>query len=226
MIGRNRITSSCLHKSLRVVNILVNVCGVGMIIYSLWLLFMWKDGLDYLPLSSRLALPRPWFILACLGVGITVCLSTLGGHMVANCINHSVLCIYIVSISSLVLLQTGVIIAIFFKMDLAEQISELIGDNESFKSFIIFHQYMCKLITIMVLVAQVNVIVLAVILWLVGTEPSSQTNLLDRVPDFKHSFLISPDSPDDGNDSDNRHRARRHIEAFLATTRTPIQSYI
>lgn len=33
------------------------------------------------------------FILTCLGVGIAACLSTVVGHMVANCISHSTLCI-------------------------------------------------------------------------------------------------------------------------------------
>ena len=79
----------CLYNSLRVVNVVVNIFGLVIIIYSLWLLKKWIDGVAQLPSPSLL--PRPWFINVCLGVGIVVCLITLSGHMVANCISKSIL---------------------------------------------------------------------------------------------------------------------------------------
>lgn len=77
--------------SMRAMNVIVNICGVGMIIYSLWLQKMWDDGVALLPSVANL--PLPWFIFTCLGIGIAVCFSTLFGHVVANCIGNSSLCI-------------------------------------------------------------------------------------------------------------------------------------
>ncbi|KAG5540681.1 hypothetical protein RHGRI_020793 [Rhododendron griersonianum] len=117
----------CLYNTLRVVNVVVNIFGMIIIIYSLWLLKKWFDGVSNLPSPSNL--PRPWFINVCLGVGIAVCLSTLSGHMVANCISKSIL---------------GV------------QIIRYIDDNhKGFRSFLLFHIVVCRLIGIVVLVAQV-----------------------------------------------------------------------
>lgn len=148
-------TRCFLHRSMRVVNLIVNICGIGMIIYSLWLLKKWQDGVaELLPVSS---VPRPWyfffffsgfhliipwfvfsfllyfpsyrnvsgsyfvsscsckfaflydfcciyisqrklfffirFIYTCLAVGMAISLSSLSGHMVANCISNYTLCI-------------------------------------------------------------------------------------------------------------------------------------
>jgi hypothetical protein len=41
---------------------------------------------------------------------------------------------------------------------------------------------------------QINVIVLAIILWGIGTEPSTHCSYLD-ISDFNHSFLLIPNSP-------------------------------
>lgn len=54
-----RCTRCCLHNSIRAVNLVVNICGAGMIIYSLWLLKMWQDGVSELPTVSSLS--RPWY---------------------------------------------------------------------------------------------------------------------------------------------------------------------
>ncbi|KAB2629602.1 eukaryotic translation initiation factor 3 subunit L-like [Pyrus ussuriensis x Pyrus communis] len=82
MVGSARL---CLHNSMRALNLFVNVCGVGVIIYSLWLIKKWQVGVSELPPVSHV--PKPWFIYTCLGMGIAVCLSTLCGHMVANSIS-------------------------------------------------------------------------------------------------------------------------------------------
>jgi hypothetical protein len=113
-------TRCCLQSSMRVVNLFLSLCGIGMIIYTLWLLKKWQDGVALL--STVSSLPRPWsislyfpliffffflyfcislrffllffrFIYTCLAVGIAVSLSTLSGHMVANCISNYTLCI-------------------------------------------------------------------------------------------------------------------------------------
>ncbi|XP_027080187.1 tetraspanin-19-like isoform X2 [Coffea arabica] len=149
-----------LHRSIRVVNFVINAIGVAMIVYSLWLLKKWKDGVDELDLASPV--PTPWFIYTCLGVGIVVCLSTLLGHSIANCISNSLL---------------------------AVQISIYIdGNHEEFKNFVLFHVEMCRLISISVLVAQLIVALLAGILWAVGCEPNLHCSSSDP-PNFTYSFL-------------------------------------
>ncbi|CAB4266510.1 unnamed protein product [Prunus armeniaca] len=82
-------TRCCVHTSMRAVNLFVNLCGVGVIIYSLWLIKKWQVGVSELPSVSYI--PKPWFIYTCLGVGMAVCLSTLCGHIVAHRSSSSVL---------------------------------------------------------------------------------------------------------------------------------------
>ncbi|POO03941.1 hypothetical protein TorRG33x02_002450 [Trema orientale] len=186
----------CLYKSMRATNLLVNLCGVAMIIYSLWLLKKWKLGVSHLPIV--LYLPKPWFAYACLGVGIAVCLSTLFGHIVANSSSDSILCIYIYSICTLFLLQVAVVVTIFFKINWDLQLSKFIDEHhKEFKSFVMFQIRMCRLIVIIALVPEINVIVLAIILWGVGTDPlprSIHPSHLD-ILDFRQSFLEVPNSP-------------------------------
>uniref|UniRef100_A0A5B6YY56 Tetraspanin-19-like n=1 Tax=Davidia involucrata TaxID=16924 RepID=A0A5B6YY56_DAVIN len=188
-----RCSRSCLYNSMRIVNLILNLFGVAMIIYSLWLLKKWMQGVFYLPYSSS-TIPTPWFIYTCLGIGIVVCLSTIYGHMVANCISNYILAIYIVSICSLLLIQGGVIVTIFYRIDWESQITKYIDEHHrSFKNFVLFHLIMCRLIAILVLVAQVNAVVLAAVLWFVG-EPGIHSRI-SGPPDFTQSFLVDYNAP-------------------------------
>ncbi|GAV90257.1 Tetraspannin domain-containing protein [Cephalotus follicularis] len=184
----------CLRKSLRAINLIMILSGIGMIAYSLWLQKKWDEGVaGLLPFVTYL--PKPWFIYTCLGVGIAVCLSTLLGYATSNCINNSSLCIYIITISSLVLLEVAVIVSIFFKMDWDKEIEEYIDANhEKFKSFLIFHLKMCQLISLVILIPQINVIAIAAILWAIGTQPSTHRSV-SAVPDFTQSFLVISNPP-------------------------------
>ncbi|KAK2661189.1 hypothetical protein Ddye_007722 [Dipteronia dyeriana] len=189
-----RCARCCLHKSMRIVNLVTNLFGVAIIIYSLWLQKKWNQGVA--ELSTTAYLPTPWFIYTCLGVGITVCLSTLFGHMVANCISNSALCIYIVTICSLVLLEAAAVVAIFFRMDWQVLITKYIDSHHSkFKSFVGFHIKMCQLIAIIVLVPQINVIALAVVLWGIGTQAQPRANSNSDMSSIIQSFLESPSMP-------------------------------
>ncbi|VVA14853.1 PREDICTED: tetraspanin-19 [Prunus dulcis] len=180
----------CVHTSMRAVNLFVNLCGVGVIIYSLWLIKKWQVGVSELPSVSYI--PKPWFIYACLGVGMAVCLSTLCGHIVAHRSSSSVLFIYIISIFSLLCLEVSVIVAIFYKMNWEMQLAKFIDKNHiKFKDFLIFHVNMCRLIVILILVPQIKVIVLAAILWVIGAEPRAHCND-SEIPNFRYSFLAAP----------------------------------
>ncbi|XVF89203.1 hypothetical protein PTKIN_Ptkin19aG0111400 [Pterospermum kingtungense] len=191
MIGCGRF---CLHRAMKTVNVVMNFLGIAIIVYSLWLQKKWND--DSADLPSYSSLPKPWFIYTCLGVGIAVCLSTLFSYVVSSFISHSILCIYIISICSLVFLQVAVIVTIFFKHDWNSLISKYIDDShEYFKSFVIFHEKMCQLIALMILVPQVSVIALAITLWIVGIERRSQSQRRhSEIPDFTRSFLVGTGS--------------------------------
>ncbi|KAM7493257.1 hypothetical protein LguiB_027866 [Lonicera macranthoides] len=183
-----------LHKSLRVVNVIVNLIGMVMIIYSLWLLKKWVDGFAQLNFSSSVIKPCR-FIYTCLGIGIVLCLSTLSGNMVANCISNSTLAVYIIAICSLLLIQVGVIVTIFYKTDWESKITRYIDEHhERFKTFVLFHLLMCRIIAILALVAQINVVVVAVILWSVGGEMRIQC-CISAPPNFTYSFLADNSSP-------------------------------
>ncbi|KAF7139168.1 hypothetical protein RHSIM_Rhsim07G0153200 [Rhododendron simsii] len=119
----------CLYSTLRVVNVVVNIFGMIIIIYSLWLLKKWFDGVSDLPSPSNL--PRPWYID---------------------------------------------------------------DDNKGFRSFLLFHIVVCRLIGIVVLVAQIKIVVLAAILWAVGGELILDSNIPAPI-DIKQSFLADHNSP-------------------------------
>ncbi|KAI4380916.1 hypothetical protein MLD38_007049 [Melastoma candidum] len=180
----------CLHSTLRGVNMVVNLFGVGMVIYSLWLEKKWDDGVS--SLTTTTDLPRPWFIYTCMGVGIAVCLSMVGGYIVSNCLSHSSLCIYIISLVSILFVEVAVLVMIFFRADWEKLITEYIDEeHEEFEDFVIFHYTMCRLIVITIAVLQVVVIAFAVILWVVGTAPRS-LNRAPQPPTFRQSFLVTP----------------------------------
>ncbi|KAM1573503.1 hypothetical protein FF2_042877 [Malus domestica] len=188
MVGSARL---CLHNSMRAVNLFVNVCGVGVIIYSLWLIKKWQVGVSELPPVAHV--PKPWFIYACLGMGIAVCLSTLCGHMVANSISSFILFIYIISIFCLLGIEVGVIVNIFYRMDWEVQFAKYIDEHHTlFKNFLTFHLNMCRLIVVLILIPQIKAIVLAIILWAIGSEPRADQCNYSDVTNFTYSFLAAP----------------------------------
>ncbi|GMJ07680.1 hypothetical protein HRI_004437200 [Hibiscus trionum] len=187
-----RCSRCCLHYSMKMVNLVLNLLGIAIIVYSLWLQKMWNLGAAQLP--SYPSLPKPWFIYTCFGVGIAVCLSTFFSYIVSNWISNSVLCIYIISICSLLLLEVVVVIAIFFKYDWSSLISKYIDErHEDFKSFIIFNEEMCQLIALLILAPQVSVVALAIVLWSVGIERIPESRHLE-IPEFTTSFLVGTGS--------------------------------
>ncbi|XP_058069688.1 tetraspanin-19-like [Magnolia sinica] len=175
----------CLRRAMRIVNLMAISIGMGMIIYSLWLLKKWKEAATDWDYASDL--PTPWFIYTCLGVGIVVCLSMLFGHMVANHMSIVALSIYILSISSILLLQVILVVVIFFKMNWRYQI------DDRFNNFFGIHFTICRLIGITILLAQAHVLMLAVVLWALG--PEQRTHCHGPIAfDPRHSFLVGPES--------------------------------
>ncbi|KAG5225371.1 tetraspanin [Salix suchowensis] len=165
-----RCARCCLRNLIKIVNLAMLLCGAGMIIYSLWLQKKWDESIAEFPRSSSPL--KPWFIYTLLGVGIVVCLSTIGGYIITNCISNSTLCFYIVAICCLLFLEVAVIVAIFFKIDWGKQISTYTGQkNTDFEILVSIHVKISRAIMLLIMVAQISVVILAAILLAAGTEP-------------------------------------------------------
>lgn len=174
-----------LRLAMKIVNVGLAFFGIGMIIYSLWLLKRWKEAVA--ELVSISPFPKPWFVYTCLGLGIIVCLSTLVGHMAANRISVTTLSIYILSACCIILLQLGMILAFFFNM------IRKFNSSDEFKRFLSIHLTICRLIGIAVLLVQVHVLMLAIVLLAMG--PVSRNHCHGpSTPDMRHSFLLGTES--------------------------------
>lgn len=194
-----------MHDSIRIVNLVMLLCGIGTIIYSLWLQKKWDESIAKFPLGS--SPPIPWFIYTFLGAGIVVCLSTIGGYIIANCISNSTLCFYIVAICCLLFLEVAVIVAIFFKIDWGKQITTYTGQkNTDFEILMTFHVKISRAIMLLIMVAQISVVILAAILLAAGTEPRTHFQEVDP-PVFSQSFLVPAESP--GSAEGSRQACRR-----------------
>ncbi|KAJ6295556.1 hypothetical protein OIU78_023558 [Salix suchowensis] len=188
-----RCARCCLRNLIKIVNLAMLLCGAGMIIYSLWLQKKWDESIAEFPRSSSPL--KPWFIYTLLGVGIVVCLSTIGGYIITNCISNSTLCFYIVAICCLLFLEVAVIVAIFFKIDWGKQISTYTGQkNTDFEILVSIHVKISRAIMLLIMVAQISVVILAAILLAAGTEP--RTHLQEAYTSvLNQSFLMPAESP-------------------------------
>uniref|UniRef100_A0A6N2KZS0 Uncharacterized protein n=1 Tax=Salix viminalis TaxID=40686 RepID=A0A6N2KZS0_SALVM len=236
----------CLRNSIRVVNLMMLVLGAGIIVYSLWLEKKWDHGIAKFP--HRSSPLTPWFIFVFLGVGIVVCLSTVGGHIIAHCISSSTLFLVsfllifnitrknkrasedclrnltihhdIISILDLNLvyccrllpsfprgdnagrdfLQDGlgkdctshvIFIPVFFLQKISAYTGE---ENTYFEMVILINVKISRAITILILVAQSSVVILAAILLAAGAEPRTHFLEVDTSI-FIQSFLVPTESP-------------------------------
>ncbi|WOK91488.1 hypothetical protein Cni_G00179 [Canna indica] len=121
----------CLNHAMKAMHLVVNCFGTAMIIYSVWLLKTWKQGVATLDVTTS-NLPTPWFIHTMLGIGIMVCFCAIVGHAV---------------------------------------ISRIVEGHTKFVNSFSFYASICRLVGIVILLAQVNVLVLAIILWALGPQP-------------------------------------------------------
>lgn len=182
-----------MHDSIRIVNLVMLLCGIGTIIYSLWLQKKWDESIAKFPLGPSPLIP--WFIYTFLGAGIIVCLSAIGGYIIANCISNCTLCFYIVAICCLLFLEVAVVVAIFFKIDWGKQITTYTGKkNTDFEILMSIHVKISRAIMLLIMVAQISVVILAAILLAGGTEPRTHFQEVDT-PVFSQSFLVPAESP-------------------------------
>ncbi|XP_042463197.1 tetraspanin-19-like [Zingiber officinale] len=178
-----------LNNAMRVVNLVVNFCGLAIIIYSLCLLKAWKQAVAEFDAAAS-TLPAPWFIHTLLGVGIVVCFSAIVGHAVSNSLEPIYLSLYIVFIFFILFCEIVVIVAILFEIDWPRVIAEHFEGNIKFVDTFSFHAYICRLLGVIVLLAQVNVLVLAVVLRTMG--PRARNHCQRAVMhEFGYSFLVT-----------------------------------
>ncbi|CAL9116192.1 unnamed protein product [Musa textilis] len=190
--------SRCLlNHALRVANLVVNLCGMAMIIYSLWLLKIWNRGVADLAATAS-SFPTPWyaFIYTLLGVGIVVCFAAVVGHAVSNSVNPTALSLYIVFVCFVLLFQIVVTVEVLFKIDWPTVISRHHDGDAKFVAFFTFHANICRLVGVVISVAQVNVLVMAIVLRASGPRPSNHCEG-PTAPALRHSFLVmnGSDSP-------------------------------
>ncbi|WCJ29832.1 hypothetical protein M5689_011436 [Euphorbia peplus] len=182
-----------LHNYLKIVNICILIYGVFLIIYSLWLNRKWRTYLSHLlPTTTSLA-PKPWFIYTCLGVGMAVCFSSLFGSVVSNhFIPTFTLFAYILTIGCLVFAEAAVIDIIFFKMDFAAEIVIDVGEYvDEIESFVKFHVKFARVVLLVALVAQTNVVVVAVMVLIIGIGiEATSRGIESRLSHFTESFLV------------------------------------
>ncbi|KAJ8751622.1 hypothetical protein K2173_025776 [Erythroxylum novogranatense] len=218
-----RCARCCLHRSTRIMNLIMLIFGTAMIVYSLWLQKRWSESLALLPSGS--SLPRPWFIIGILGVGIAVCLSTIYGHMVTNCTSNSILCIYIIVICCLLIIEIAAVISIFFKIDWEAEITAYIDKNmKDLESFVIFQVKMCCWISLLTLAAQIYTVVLAITLCVVGLEPRGHCEQ-PFVPSFTQSFLV-PNFPGPASSVHDRRRYENPVTSFLENVKRILRAQV
>ncbi|KAG9456148.1 hypothetical protein H6P81_000656 [Aristolochia fimbriata] len=194
MINRmERVKLECCFNILtKAANGVLTCCGLVVIIYSLWLLKKWGAGVSQL--EAITVVPKPWFIYILFGVGIVLCLSSLFGQMVSKHNSLTVLSIYVVAICLTLILQGGLVGVIFFKSNLeAEFPDSIFKGNTDFKNFLSFHVSICRLIGFTMLLAQANVVVLTVVVWVVGPVPEKYSPSAG-LSDLEHSFLVGLES--------------------------------
>ncbi|CAN6441645.1 unnamed protein product [Victoria cruziana] len=194
MVNRSR---RCLHYAVRTVNVIISFIGVLMIIYSLWVLKKWK-AVETAEGSSEYDLLYPWFIFAFLAIGISVFFSMLCGNVVANSINVFLLISYVVFVCSILFLQVGVVILIFFKDWVAEINEGYAGQYSEFEGFVTFHLKLCRYITLLMVLLQAVGFVLALMLcaWRPGSSTFTDESHDSETPrsSLNQSFLICNDS--------------------------------
>ncbi|KAB5553246.1 hypothetical protein DKX38_010557 [Salix brachista] len=102
---------------------------------------------------------------------------------------------YIVAVCCLLFLEATMLVAIFFKMDWGKKISAYTGEeNTYFEMVILINVKISSAITILILVAQSSVVILAAILLATGAEPRTHFLEVDTSI-FIQSFLVPTESP-------------------------------
>ncbi|XP_039001034.1 tetraspanin-19-like [Hibiscus syriacus] len=130
------ILKSCMQSMLKAVNLIMAMVGISMILYGFWMLRVWQRdmaGSSFEDLDST----APWFIYTFLGTGVTLCLLTCLGHIAADSAHVYCLFCYMVIISVLLLIETGIAADILLNSEWEKDIPEdPTGRFHDFKQFV------------------------------------------------------------------------------------------
>ncbi|KAJ1694473.1 hypothetical protein LUZ63_011171 [Rhynchospora breviuscula] len=166
MMGR--MARSCLQSVLKLVNSVIGLAGMGMILYSLWMIRVWLKQIG----SSDSHLP--WFIITFLILGVFFCFITCSGHIAAETLNGHCLSCYTVLVFLILILEAAVVADIFFNRSWEEDFPEdPTGKFDELKNFIKSNAEMCEWVSISVVAAQAISIFLAIVLRALGPDPGN-----------------------------------------------------
>ncbi|ONK63986.1 uncharacterized protein A4U43_C07F20940 [Asparagus officinalis] len=154
----------CLQSTLKVVNSILGFAGMGMILYSLWLIRVWyRHGV---PDSAS-----PWFMYAFLGLGISLCLITCSGYIAAETANGHCLSCYMVVVFLLLALEAAITADVFLNRNWEEDFpDDPSGKFDEFKDFVRSNFEMCKWISLSIAATQALSIFIAMVLRVLGPE--------------------------------------------------------
>uniref|UniRef100_A0A0D6QT19 Tetraspanin n=1 Tax=Araucaria cunninghamii TaxID=56994 RepID=A0A0D6QT19_ARACU len=189
---------SCITCTLKIVNSIITVGGIGMISYSLWMLKKWKAQQHLMLFMQPLSqLPFPWFIYMCLTMGIIICFISFLGHFAVETANGFSLSVYIFLVTLLLMLQGGACSFVLLKKNWEDYIpKDSTGQFNQLKEFIEDNITICKYTGFTALLVQGLTILMAFILQTLGPEPGRHIESNDEYEPFRHdvkqSFLVEP----------------------------------
>ncbi|WOL05854.1 tetraspanin-19 isoform X1 [Canna indica] len=186
-----RIVRSCLQSVLKLVNSVGGLVGVGLILYSFWMMRVWYREIHADP-------TRPWFIYTFLGLGVSLCLIACSGHIASETDNGHCLSCYMVLVFLLVMLEAAVTADIVLNNDWEEDFPvDTTGRFKEFKHFIKSNFDFCKWIGLVIVAAQVTSIFIAMILKALGPSRGNYYDTDDdsvpsRLPLLRNQVQHSP----------------------------------
>ncbi|XP_073112623.1 tetraspanin-19 isoform X1 [Elaeis guineensis] len=192
-----RMARSFLQSLLKLVNSVIGLVGMGMILYSFWMLRVWFRQVGTFWAAGPGSTP-PWFIYTFLGLGVTFCLITCSGHVAAETANGHCLSCYMVLVFLLVMLEAAVTADVYLNRDWQEDFPEdPTGRLNDFKNFVRRNFEMCKGIGLVIVAAQASSIFLAMMLRALGPDCGSYYDSDDdyvpaRLPLLKNHVQHTP----------------------------------
>ncbi|CAL9154479.1 unnamed protein product [Musa hybrid cultivar] len=158
-----RMIRSCLQSALKLVNSVAGFVGVGLILYSLWMIRVWYRQAHAFPTADS------WFIYTSLGLGVSFCLIAFSGHIAAETANGHCLSCYMVLVFLLVILEAAITADVILNRDWEEDFPEdTTGRFNGLKDFVRSNFELCKWIGLVVVVAQAMSLFVAMILRALG----------------------------------------------------------
>ncbi|XP_022777358.1 tetraspanin-19-like [Durio zibethinus] len=181
-----RTIKSCMQSILKGVNLIMAMVGVAMILYGFWMVRVWQrdmGGSSFDDFNST----APWFIYTFLGTGVTLCCLTCLGHTAADSANGFCLFCYMVIISVLLLVETGIAADILLNSDWEKDLPEdPTGRFHNFKEFVQSNIDIFKWIGLLIILGQGLSVLLAMALRALGPN---QCSIYDSDEEFPPTRL-------------------------------------